>query len=115
MTQEKKYYYKVYLQVSLRSEETVTGSINISHIPYSKLEEIFKDEIMEDQRFLFDHAIVYMIDEQLYNKHKDFLDKEISFKFKFDLFEYAVMLTEVKVENYKKDYHEDLPPFFTAS
>lgn len=106
------HYYLVELEVSLKTEESVFGYINISHIPYSKLYEIFKDSITPGQRFLFDKAISFMIDEELYQQHKEYLDKEISFRFDFDLFEYGVGLSSIKASEYKKDYHEELPPYF---
>jgi len=112
MTNESKYYYQVLLEIAIPKDQLVLGFINISHIPYSKFEEVLKDKITEDQRFLFEDTGGYIIDEALYEKHKDFWDKEVSFKFRFDLFQYSVELVSIKKERYTKDYYEELPPFF---
>ena len=111
MKEEAEHYYLVELEVSLKTEETIFGYTNISNIPYSKLYEIFKD-VITDERFLFDGAISYMIDKKIYLQHKEYLDKAISFIFNFDLFEYRVGLSSIKASEYKKDYHEELPPRF---
>ena len=109
---EKKYYYKVYLEVALKTSEYVFGYINISHIPYSKLEELFRDQVTYEKA-LFDDTMSYFIEDELYNKHKEYLDSEIPFKFDFNLFEYSVGLSSVEVQKYKKDYYEELPPILT--
>ncbi|WP_131537270.1 hypothetical protein [Pedobacter nototheniae] len=106
---EKNYYYKVYLEVVLKGADFVFGFINISNIPYSKLEELFRDQVIEE-RFLFDDSIGYFIEEKLYLEHKEYLDKNIPFTFDFDLFVYSVGLTSVEAHKYNKDYYEYLPP-----
>jgi len=108
---EKKYYYKIYLEVVLKGADFVFGFINISHITYQKLEELFKDQVT-DERFLFDDSIGYLINKELYKKHKDYLDKEVPFTFDFDLFEYSVGLSSVEEHKYQKDYYDELPPVF---
>lgn len=105
------YYYKVDLEVALKKADYVFGFINISHIPYSKLYELFKSQVT-NERFLFDDSLGYIIDQDLYNEHKEFFDKEIPFTFDFNLFQYSVGLSGETIEKYKKDYHEELPPFF---
>ncbi len=105
------YYYQVYLEVALRGADYVFGFINISHIPYSKFEELFKPQVTYE-RCLFDDSLGYMIEEELYNKHKEFFDEEIPFTFDFNLFEYSVSLAGDKLEKYKKDYYEEPPPIF---
>jgi hypothetical protein len=107
---KKRYYYKVDLEVSLPNADYVFGYIDISHIPYSKLEELFQDQIKEEQ-FLFEDRS-YFITENVYKKHKEYLDYEIPFKFDFSIFEYSVGLSGVEIDKYKKDYHENLPPHF---
>ena len=104
-------HYIVDLQVSLKNSEYIFGFMNISHISYDKLEEIFKEQI-GDERFLFDDIGGYIIDEKLYNNHKDFFDKEIPFKIDFNLFEYSVGLSYQNIEEKKIYYHKELPPFF---
>lgn len=106
-----KLYYQVYLDIVLKAKNVVLGFINISHIPYSKLDELFRDQV-KHERFLFDDAIVYAIDKKMYQQHKVFLDKEVPFMFDFKLFDYTVSLTGIEVEKYKQDYYEALPPFF---
>jgi len=112
MEANKKYFYKVYLEVALKTSEYVFGYINISHIPYSKLEELFRDQVTYEKA-LFDDTMSYFIEDELYNKHKEYLDSEIPFKFDFNLFEYSVGLSSVEVQKYKKDYYEELPPPLT--
>lgn len=62
----KKYYYQVHLEVVLNGSDFVFGFINISHIPYEMFEELFLDQI-KNERFLFDHAMSYFIEPDLYN------------------------------------------------
>jgi hypothetical protein len=59
-----KLYYKVTLDVALIESAYRFGSINISHIPYKKLAEIFKDKIT-DERYLFDDDKSYFFDQDL--------------------------------------------------
>lgn len=106
---EKNYYYKVYLEVVLKGADSVFGYINISNIPYSKLEELFKSQFV-NERFMFDSVNGYFIEEALYLEHKEYLDKNIPFTFDFNLFDYSVGLTSVEAHKYNKDYYEDLPP-----
>lgn len=108
MSSVKKYYYTVFLEVALKTSERVFGFINISHIPYRKLEELFRDQITFENA-LFDDTMSYFIEEELYNKHKEYLDKEIPFTFDFDIFEYSVSLGCVEINKYKKNYHEEPP------
>jgi hypothetical protein len=107
----KKYSYIVNLEVSLIGANEVFGFINISHIPYEKLEELFKGEI-ENERFLFEDIGGYVIDEPLYFANEQFLKDEIPFTFDFKLFHYSVSLSSLEVNEYVKNYHEELPPYF---
>jgi hypothetical protein len=104
-------YYIVELEVALKNSKYVFGYVNISHIPYTKFEEIFIDQITNEQ-FIFDDKGGYIIDEQLYEKYKDFFDKEIQFGFDFNLFEYSVSLSADEKVNYKKNYYDSLPSPF---
>lgn len=103
-----KYYYQLYLQIVSKGADVVFGYINVSHIPYEKFYELFLDQVTTET-FLFED-FSYFIDKELYEKNKVFLDKEIPFTFDFDLFEYSIGLTGDKIEKYKKDYYEELPP-----
>jgi hypothetical protein len=107
-----KHYYQVRLEISLKTEDTILGFVNISHISYKKFEEIFADDITEEQRFLFDNVGSYIITEELYLKHEEYLSRQISFDFRFDIFHYAVGLVSIEADGYKKDYYEGLPPRF---
>jgi hypothetical protein len=112
MEDQQKLYYQVYMDVVLKAKNIVFGFINISHIPYSKLDELFRDQV-KHERFLFDDSMSYWIDKKLYKQHKAFLDAEIPFLFDFKLFDYSVNLTGTKAGKYKPDYYEELPPFFS--
>lgn len=105
------YYYQVDLEVVLKNTDYVFGFINISHIPYSKLDELFRSQVTYE-RFLFDDSLGYIIDQELYNEHKEFFDNEIPFTFDFSLFEYSVGLSGDLIEKYEKHYYEELPPLF---
>lgn len=111
---EKKKYYQVLLELSLLNDKYIFGLINISQIPYKKLEDIFKDRFTRE-RFIFDEAIEYTIDKDLYAMHKNFFDKEIPIRFDFELFDYSVGLVVLDSDKYEKDYYEDLPPLFEPS
>jgi hypothetical protein len=111
MNTNQEYYYQVHLEVVLKGANFVFGFINISHIPYSKFEELFMDQVTHET-FLFDDSLSYFIEEELYNKHKEFFDSEIPFTFDFNLFEYSVSLTGDKMEKYRKDYYNELPSPF---
>ena len=112
MKTDKKYYYQVYLEIVLKGAGFVFGFINISHIPYSKFEELFRDQVRHE-RFLFDDSMGYFIEAELYKKHKEYLDEEVPIMFDFSLFDYSVGLSSVEVQKYKKDYYEELPPLFS--
>jgi hypothetical protein len=111
MALHEQFYYKVYLEVVLKGADYIFGFINISHIPYAKLEELFKDQVIHE-RFLFDDSMGYSIEKELYNKHGEFFNKEIPFTFDFNLFTYSVSLTSVEIKKYKEDYYKELPPDF---
>lgn len=98
------------MEVVLKGTNFVFGYINISNIPYSKLEELFRDQVREE-RFLFDDSVGYFIEEDLYLKHKEYLDKNIPFTFDHGLFVYSVGMSGVEPHKYKKDYYDELPPF----
>lgn len=108
---DKKYYYKVHLEVVLKRADFIFGFINISHIPYSKLEELFFDQVVTE-KFLFDEGMSYFIEEDLYMKNKVFFDKEIPFTFDFNLFDYSVSLTGDDLSKLKRNYYEELPDYF---
>ena len=111
---KKKYFYQVDLEVVLKGSDFVFGFINISHIPYIKFEELFFEKVTTE-RFLFDEGMGYSITEELYSKHKSFLDKEIPFTFDFNLFEYSVTMAGDDISKLKKNYYEELPEFFKVN
>jgi hypothetical protein len=104
-------FYQTYLEVVLKGTDFIFGFINVSNIPYHKLEELFKSQIT-NERFLFDSVGGYFIGQDLYLLHKEYLDENIPFTFVFDLFVYSVGLTSVDKQKYEKDYYEELPPSF---
>ena len=110
---QKEHYFEVALDVSLTTSAYVFGSINISHIPYAKWEEVFHAQIIEyKDRFLFENSS-YQIDEALYQLHEAYLKKEIPFTFDFTLFEYSVGISSIKRADVQKYYHKQLPSFLT--
>ncbi len=112
MQQEKRYYYQTYLEVNLKNATSVFGFINISHISYVKLEELFKNQV-RNEKFLFDDSMSYFIDKELYQKNKVFFDIEIPFTFDFNIFEYWVSLTGDYFDKLEKYYYDELPEIFT--
>lgn len=102
------YIYQVLLEIALKTSDYSFGYINISHISYEKLYQIFHEQII-DERFMFEKNN-YLIDEELFVKHKEFFEREIPFSFDFKLFEYSICLVSVRRSDYRNDYHEDLPP-----
>ncbi|NSL85319.1 hypothetical protein [Chitinophaga solisilvae] len=112
MREQKKYYYQADLEVVLKGKDFIFGYINISHIPYAKLEELFREQV-QHERFLFDDAMSYVIDKELYTKHQAFLEDQIPFTFDFDLFDYTVGYTSIEADKYVKNYYEELPPAFS--
>jgi hypothetical protein len=102
--------YQVDLEVALRASNFIFGFINVSHIPYDKLTDIFQTQMVELQHaFLFQDSAGYIIDEELYRANKEYFDKEIPFGFDFSLFEYSISLSGCYKENYRQNYHKDLP------
>ena len=107
---KKKKYFVVELDVALHTSEYSFGSINISNIPYRKLAEIFQAQLVEfNESFLFEKGLNYMIDEPLYQIHKDYLDKKVPFTFDFTLFQYAVNIASIERSDSKKYYHKQQP------
>lgn len=103
-------YYQVELEVVLPPSDYFFGYINISHIPYAKLAEIFQAQMLEfGHTFLFQDTTSYRLNEEVYRANKSYLDKEIPFKFDFSLFEYSVGFSGCYKEDYRQSYHKELP------
>ncbi len=77
--------YQVWLEVSLKNSNTVLGFINISQIAMMKFEEIFKPKIKEGRR-VFQDATGYVLELEIYEQHKEYLDKALPFVIDFKLF-----------------------------
>jgi hypothetical protein len=104
-------YYQVDLEVALPTSDFIFGFINISHIPYAKLTEIFQGQMLKLRHaFLFQDSAGYRLTEEVYRANKSYLDQEIPFKFDFSLFEYSVGFSGCYKENYRQGYHKELPP-----
>jgi hypothetical protein len=104
-------YYRVDLEVAMRTSDTVFGFINVSHIPYNELARIFRTQMLALRHaFLFQDSVGYRIDEELYQSNKAYFDQEIPFKFDFSLFEYTISFSGCYKEEYKQNYKQELPP-----
>jgi hypothetical protein len=82
---KKQYFYQVDLELWSKATESIFTFVNISHIPYEKLKEIFQHQIV-DEGYLFEDVAGYYIDLDLHNKYKDYFDKHILCDFDFNLF-----------------------------
>jgi hypothetical protein len=103
------YYYQVDLELWSKATKSIFTFVNISHIPYIKLVEIFKDKI-GDERYLFDNVAGYQIDLELYNKYKDCFTDNILCDFDFNLYDYWVGLSGDKIGKIKRSHHTSWPP-----
>lgn len=109
MTEIQKFFYQVDLELWSKENERVCTFVNISHIPYSKLQEIFQSQIT-NERYLFDDVSGYKIDKALFDKHKQYLTDNILCDFDFKLFEYWVSLSGDKIEKIKRSHYTSWPP-----
>ena len=81
-------YYFFYLEMALKdeSDSSVYAFINVSHIPTSKLIEIFKINLTKDPQILEG----YFLKPTYYKKHKKYIAKEIG-QINLKLFEYTLL------------------------
>jgi hypothetical protein len=80
-------YYFFYLEIALKNPKYkyIYAFENVSHIPTSKLIEIFNIDIKKDP------AIVegYFLTKTAYKKHKKYLDQNLP-SLEFEIFEYCL-------------------------
>jgi hypothetical protein len=101
----KKYYF-FELEIALRRTDdlNIYAFENISHIPTTKLIEIFNINLEKDPYL----AEGYALTKAIYKKHKKYIEKNIG-QINLDVFEYC--LRQYVTEDYKairKLYKEDL-------
>jgi hypothetical protein len=101
----KKYYF-FNLEIALRRDDdlNIYAFENVSHIPTSKLVEIFRINLEKDPYILEG----YMLTKTSYKKHKKFIDQNIG-SINLDVFEYC--LRQYVSDDYKeirKLYKESL-------
>jgi hypothetical protein len=108
-SEKQRYFYQVDLELWSKKKERIFTFVNISHIPYIKLREIFENQIT-DENYLFDDVSGYRINRKLFKKHKKFLKENILCDFDFDLFEYWVSLSGDKIEKLKRTSYTSWPP-----
>lgn len=102
----KKKYYFFNLEIALKkdSDLNIYAYENVSHIPTSKLIEIFKIDLKKDPYLLEG----YFLTKTSYRKHKKYI-KEYIGQINLDIFEYS--LHQYVTEDFKeirKLYKEDL-------
>lgn len=101
----KKYYF-FELEIALRKEDdlNIYAFENVSHIPTSKLIEIFNINLDKDP----DLAEGYVLTKAIYKKHKKYIEENIG-QINLDVFEYC--LRQYVTEDFKtvrKLYKESL-------
>ena len=100
----KKFYF-FYLEIALKKKNdlNIYASINISHIPTSKLIEIFNMDIDNDP-YLVEP---YMLTKTLYKKHKKYITENIG-PMNFDIFQYSILqFVAEDPKEIRKFYKED--------
>ncbi len=102
----KKKYYFFNLEIALRKEDdlNIYAYENVSHIPTSKLIEIFNISLDKDPYLLEG----YFLTKTNYRKHKKYIEKYIG-QINLDVFEYC--LRQYATDNFeeiRKLYKEDL-------
>lgn len=81
-------YYFFYLEIALKDKNdlNIYAQVNISHIPTSKLIEIFNINPEKDPHILNG----YFLTKSSYRKHKKYIQQHLG-QMNFDLFEYSLM------------------------
>lgn len=94
-----------YLEVALLdpADSNVYAFENVSHIPTTKLVEIFSIDLVNDPEILEG----YFLTKDSYNLHKYYLEKEIG-AMNFDVFEYCLRLYATNEEGTRRLYKESL-------
>lgn len=101
-----KRYYFFNLEVALKKDDdnSIYAYENVSHIPTSKLIEVFDMDISKDPYLLEG----YFLTKANYEKHKSFIEKNIG-QINLDIFEYCLrQYVTDDYEEVRKLYKEDL-------
>lgn len=101
----KKYYF-FELEIALRKEDdlNIYAFENVSHIPTSKLIEIFNINLDKDP----DLAAGYILTKPIYKKHKKYIEENIG-QINLDVFEYCLrQYVSDDFNSVRKLYKEDL-------
>ena len=82
-------YYFYYLEIALKDPEdsNIYAFVNLSHIPASKLIEIFGIDLKVDPNILEG----YFLTEPMFEKHKEYISKNIG-SINLNKFEYCLRL-----------------------
>ena len=93
-----------YLEIALAdaTDSKIYAFENISHIPTSKLIEIFEIDLKSDPRI----SESYFLTKAKYQQHKSYLDKEIG-ALNFDVFEYSLRLYTTDDSGIRRLYKEN--------
>ena len=97
--------YIFYLEIALAdpSDSNIYAFENLSHIPTSKLIQIFGIDLKEDPNI----AQGYFLTKDIYTEHEEFLDKEFG-SLNFDVFEYCLRLYSTDDKGIRLLYKESL-------
>jgi len=99
-------YYFFYLEIALKAKDdsNIYAFENISHIPTSKLIEIFNIDLKTDP-FIIEG---YFLTKKIYKTNKEFFKKNIS-PINLDVFEYCLrQYATDNIREVRKLYKEDL-------
>ncbi len=102
----KKKYYFFYLEIALRKEDdlNIYAYENVSHVPTSKLVEIFNINLEKDPYLLEG----YFLTKTNYRKHKKSISESIG-QINLDVFEYCLrQYATDNIKEVRKLYKEDL-------
>ncbi len=81
------YFYYLEIALSNPADPNIYAFENISHIPASKLIEIFQIDLEADPNI----SEGYFFTREMYTKHKEYIDKHFG-AINLDLFEYTLRL-----------------------
>lgn len=99
-------YYFFYLEIALREENDskIYAFMNVSHIPTSKLVEIFSIDLQKDPHILDG----YFLTKTVFRKHKKYISQQIG-QINLDVFEYCLRLYATEdAKEVRKLFKEDL-------
>jgi predicted transcriptional regulator len=101
-----KQYYLFYMEIALKDspDSNIYAFENVSHVHTKKLIEIFGIDVVKDPDLLEG----YFLTEELYNKHKEFIDENIG-AINLDVFEYCLRYyVAADFKEIRKLYKENL-------